>query len=123
MDLLLLLVSKHLVHKGVFTEESSDAYAFNTAYTADSYGVSVTYGVVENEALTNEDTYTAFNAYYTPEGSLPSISVGYELGDIGGAAATEDEKTSFFVGLTWDEVGPGSAGIAIGHSSTIEADE
>ena len=106
--------------KGVFTDESSDAYAFNTAYTADSYGVSITYGVVENDGLTNEDTYTAFNAYYTPEGSLPSISVGYELGDLGGAAATADEKTSFFVGLTWDEVGPGSAGIAVGHSNTVE---
>ena len=24
------------------------------------------------------------------------------------------------VGLSWDEVGPGSAGIALGHSSTVE---
>ena len=105
---------------GTFTEKSSDAYAFNAAYTADSYGASITYGVVENSGLTDEDTYTAFNAYYTAGGSFPSVSVGYELGDIGGAAATADESTSFFVGLTWDEVGPGSAGIALGHSSTIE---
>ena len=106
---------------GMFTDESSDAYALNAAYTADSYGVSVTYSVVENEGLTNEDTYTAFNAYYTPDmENLPSISVGYEIGEIGGAAAAEDEKTSFFVGLTWDEVGPGSAGIALGHSNTVE---
>ena len=104
----------------VFTDESLDAYALNAAYTADSYGVSVTYGVVET-STTNEDTYTAFNAYYLPEGSnLPSLSVGYEIGDIGGAAATADEKTSFMVGLSWDEVGPGSAGIALGHSSTVE---
>ena len=108
---------------GVFTEESSDAYAFNAAYTADDYGVSVTYGVVENAGLTDENTYTAFNAYYTPEGSLPSISVGYEIGDIGGAASTVDESTSFMVGLSWDEVGPGSAGIALGHSSTIEGSD
>ena len=107
--------------KGIFTEESSDAYALNAAYIADSYGVSVTYSSVENEGLTNEDTFTAFNAYYTPElENFPSISVGYEIGDIGGAVATEDEKTSFFVGLTWDEVGPGSAGIALGHSNTVE---
>ena len=106
---------------GVFTDESKDAYAVNAAYTADSYGVSVTYGLVENAALTNEDTYTAFNAYYTPDvENLPSISIGYEVGEIGGAVAAEDESTSFFVGLTWDEVGPGSAGIALGHSSTIE---
>jgi len=109
--------------KGVFTEESSDKYAFNAAYTADSYGVSLTYAVTENAGLTNEDTYTAANAYYTPDGSLPSISVGYEIGDLGGAVATNDEKTSFFVGLSWDEVGPGSAGIALGHSNTMEADE
>ena len=110
--------------KGVFTDESSDAYAFNAAYTADSYGASVTYSVVENGTLTDEDTYTALNAYYTPEGSLPSISVGYELGDIGGASSSADETTSFFVGLTWDEVGPGTAGVALGHSSTAEdADE
>ena len=105
----------------VFTDESQDAYAFNTAYTGDNYGVSITYGVVENATVTNEDTFTAFNAYYLPDGSnLPSISVGYEIGDIGGAAATADEKTSFMVGLTWDEVGPGSAGVAIGHSNTVE---
>ena len=107
----------------VFTDESLDAYALNAAYTADSYGVSVTYGFVET-STTNEDTYTAFNAYYLPEGSgLPSVSVGYEIGDIGGAAATVDEKTSFMVGLSWDEVGPGSAGIALGHSSTVEGSD
>ena len=104
----------------VFTDESLDAYALNTAYTGDNYGVSVTYGVVETSS-TEEDTYTAFNAYYLPEGTgLPSLSVGYEIGDIGGAAATADEKTSFFVGASWDEVGPGSAGVAVGHSSTVE---
>ena len=108
----------------VFTEESGDSYALNTAYIADSYGLSLTYGVVENATRTDEDKYTAFNAYYTPEGSLPSISVGYELGDIGGAGAGADEQASFMVGLTWDEIGPGSAGVALGHSNTNEnADE
>jgi len=106
---------------GVFTDESRDAYALNAAYTADVYAVSITYGVIENAGLTNENKYTAFNAYYTPDmEGFPSLSVGYELGDLGGAAAVEDEQTSFFVGLTWDEVGPGSAGIAAGHSNTVE---
>ena len=108
----------------VFTEESDDQYAINAAYTADSYGISLTYGVDENAALTDENKFTAINAYYTPEGSLPSISVGYEFGDLGGAGAGADEQSSFMVGLTWDEVGPGSAGIAAGHSNTNEnADE
>ena len=109
--------------KGVFTEDSLDAYAFNAAYTADSYGVSVTYGITET-SITEEDTAIAFNAYYTPEGSgLPSISAGYETVDIGGAVAVRDEKSSFFVGLTWDEVGPGSAGVALGHSNTNEEND
>ena len=30
-----------------------------------------------------------------------------QVGEIGGAVAAEDESASFFVGLTWDEVGPG----------------
>ena len=115
----------------VFTEESGDAYALNLAYTADNYGLSLTYGVVEATVTVNdvttltdeEDKFTAVNAYYTPEGSLPSISVGYEIGDLGGAAAGADETSSFMVGLTWDEVGPGSAGIALGHSNTNDAND
>ncbi len=113
----------------VFTEESGDAFALNAAYIQDNYGLSLTYGVVEavdaNDDLTDEENkFTAVNAYYTPEGSLPSISVGYEFGDLGGAAAAADEQASFMVGLTWAEVGPGSAGVAVGHSNTVEnADE
>ena len=106
---------------GVFTEESGDSFAINAAYTADSYGLSLTYASIENAGLTDENAFTALNAYYTPEGSLPSISVGYEIGDIGGAPAASDEQASFMVGLTWDEVGPGSAGIALGHSNTNES--
>ena len=96
--------------------------AFNVAYTGENYGVSVTYADVENATLTNEDTGTAFNGYYTPDG-LPSISVGYEVGEQGGVASNIDGFESFFVGLTWDEVGPGSAGIALGHSTTVEGSE
>ena len=52
---------------------------------------------------------------------FPSISVGYEAGDLGRAAASLLMKqTSFFVGLTWDEVGPGSAGIALGTATLLK---
>ena len=102
----------------VLTEESLDGIALNAAYTGENYGVSITYSSVES-SITEEDTATAFNAYYTPEG-LPSISVGYETVDIGGAAASEDEKESVFAGLTWDEVGPGSLGVALGYSDIVE---
>ena len=106
------------------TEEGADSYAFNLAYTGEDYGVSITTSVVDSTTASGatddeEDTYTAFNAYYSPEG-FPSISVGYETGDIGGAASTVDSQESFFVGLSWEEVGPGELGIAMGHSNTVE---
>ena len=104
---------------GIMTEESFDAYGINAAYTADNYGVSLTYGVLET-STTEEDTFTAINGYYTPEGSLPSISVGFEAGEDGSASGDDDGIESFFVGLTWDEVGPGSFGVAAGYSSIAE---
>jgi len=98
---------------GIMTKESLDAYGANVSYTAETYGLSLTYGVIESSA-TNEDTYTALNAYWTPEG-FPSISAGYEFGSIGGAAATADESINYFVGIS-TEVGPGEFGAALGTS-------
>ena len=106
----------------VLTEESLDSLALNAAYIGDNYGVSLTYSSVET-SITEEDTATAFNAYYTPEGLLPSISAGYEIVDLGGEAANVDEKESVFLGLTWDEVGAGSLGVAVGYSNIIEGSE
>jgi hypothetical protein len=104
---------------GLMTKEGADAYGLNVMYTADTYGVSVTYGMTE-DANGLDDSYTALNGYWSPDG-FPSVSVGYEVGDDGSAAATADELTSYFVGLQWDEVGPGTLGIAAGTSTpTIE---
>ena len=113
---------------GIMTEETLDAYGLNAAYTGDNYGLSATYGVIESTTGDpavlddNEDSYLALNAYYTPEGNLPSVSIGYEIGDDGSKTSLE-EITSFFLGLQWDEVGPGSAGLAMGHSGTVEGTE
>ena len=98
---------------GLFTKETTDAYGANLAYTADNYGVSLTYGLIETSA-TAEDTYTALNAYYSLDNGI-SISAGYEVGDIGGAAATADESINYFVGVN-GEVGPGELGVALGTS-------
>ena len=107
----------------VLNNESLDAYAFNGSYTADNYGLSITYGVVES-SVEEDNTFTALNGYYTFDDPLiPSISVGLETGDIGGATSGADEQESFFVGLTWDEVGPGSAGFAAGHANTVEGSD
>ena len=115
-------VGVQTTNAGIVTEESQDAYALNAAYTGENYGVALTFASGENATLTDDDAVTAFNGYYTPEG-FPSISAGYEVGDIGGAVDAVDENISFFVGLTWDEVGPGSAGIALGHSTREGSDE
>jgi len=97
---------------GIMTDESADAYGANLAYTADSYGVSFTYGVLESGA--NENTYAALNGYYSFENGM-SISAGYELGDLGGEPATTDESTNYFFGVN-GEVGPGELGVALGTS-------
>ena len=98
---------------GIMTKETTDAYGANVAYSADNYGLSVTYGVLETSA-TQENTFTALNGYYSFDSGL-SVSAGYEFGDIGGAAATADESINYFVGVN-GEVGPGELGAALGTS-------
>ena len=92
-----------------------DAYGANLAYSADNYGVSVTYGLLETGTNgVNENTYTALNGYYSFDNGL-NVSAGYEFGDIGGAAASADESINYFVGVN-GEVGPGELGAALGTS-------
>ena len=101
------------VESGIATDESDDSYALNAAYTADKYGVSVTYANVEDSTTgADNDTYTALNGYYTFDNGL-NISAGYEIGSLDNALATEDETEAYFVGLN-GEVGPGELGAALG---------
>ena len=105
---------------GVLTKESADAFGGQLTYTADSYGASVTFANIESvnsssEVVAGQDiTYWGLNGYWTPSetGSMPSISVGYEMGDPELAGA--EDTTHYFVGLQWDEVGPGTFGAALG---------
>jgi len=105
----------------IMSKEGADAWGANVAYTADSYGVSVTYGHVDSLTAGSttvpdgeKDAYTAFNAYYSFDNGV-SISGGYEFGDIGGALATQDESINYFVGVS-APVGPGELGGAFGTS-------
>ena len=93
------------------TKGGNDGYGFNAAYSADNYGVSLTYGIVEDDG-TGNDTYTALNGYYSFDNGL-NISAGYEVGDLDGHAATADETEAYFVGINGD-VGPGELGAAVG---------
>jgi len=97
---------------GLATEESDDAYAGQVSYAADSYAASLTYGHVENYSGSNDRNFIGLNGYWTPSdaGLIPSISVGYETGDAQGLPDT----SQYFVGLQWDEMGPGTLGLAYG---------
>jgi hypothetical protein len=108
--------------QGLLSKEGSDAWGINASYTTDTYGISATYANVEKAYTLRlgqyADSSVAFNGYFSPEG-FPSISAGYEFTDIGGNGVNTDESTSFFVGIQFDEVGPGSAGIAVGTQGSI----
>ena len=108
----------------VLTEESNDASAINLAYTGDNYGVSVSYAELDFvQTGVTDSSFLALNGYYTPEG-LPSISVGYETAEssIPSIKSTDTSSDHWFIGLSWDEVGPGSAGIAVGTKEhTLDA--
>ncbi len=101
---------------GIATDETDDSYAVNAAYTADSYGVSITYANVEAGAV--NDTFMAFNGYYSFDNGL-NISAGYEIGDLDNEPAVEDESEAYFVGIN-GEVGPGELGAAAGTYGVME---
>ena len=103
--------------KGLLTNDSLDYFGGQLAYSSDSYGVSATYASRETSA-TAETVYWGFNGYWTPSevGTVPSLSVGYEVGD----PSTGLDTTQYFVGLQWDEVGSGTLGVAIGSNGAIE---
>ena len=57
---------------GLMTKENVDGYGANVAYSADNYGLSVTYGSLESGV--NENVYTALNGYYSFDNGLNAVS-------------------------------------------------
>ena len=84
--------------------DAADIYGLNAAYTTDTYGVAVAYGSDDGGASA-ETTIWGFQGYYSFD--LADLSVGYETSDDG-----TDDKTGYFVGLTFSDVGPGSVNVA-----------
>jgi len=106
---------------GLLSENGADAIGGQIAYTADSYGVSVSVATIDNHSAANvrsagQTQSTGVNAYYTPDlASFPSISVGFETShDNSVTGTTNDETSHYFFGLQWDEVGDGTLGAALG---------
>jgi hypothetical protein len=94
----------------LLTEEGTDTYGLEAAYTADSYGVAVAYS--DNES----STFWGVNGMYAFDSV--TISAGLESEDPGSST-----KTGFFVGLSFPEVGAGSLDIGMGTSANYASSE
>jgi len=94
---------------GLMTKEGEDYYGIEAAYTADSWGIAVAYASDDN-ATSAETTYWGVNANYSFD--IADVSVGFETEETSGT-----DKSGYFVGLTFPEVGPGSVSIGAGTSA------
>jgi len=95
--------------------DDADAFGINAAYSADSYGVALAY-ISDDGGTGTETTIWGLNGYYTFD--LASVSVGYETSESGGT-----DKSGYFVGLSFPEVGPGSVNIGAATTGlTADAD-
>ena len=90
---------------GILTEEGSDVYGLEAAYTADSFGVSVAYS--DSEGTTG----WGINGMYAFD--FATLSVGVESVDSGTTAE------GFFVGLSFPEVGAGSLDLGLGTTGNF----
>jgi len=105
---------------GLMTTEGLDQIGTQVSYATDSYGASLSLAKVD-VTTDDERKYYGLNGYFTPSeiGAVPSISVGYEIGDAQGLPQTDQ----WFVGLQWDEAGPGTFGAAIGSVGASAGNE
>ncbi len=94
----------------LLTEQGTDTYGVEAAYTADSYGVAVAYS--DNES----STFWGVNGMYAFD--FATISAGYESED-----PDSTTKSGFFVGLSFPEVGAGSFDIGMGTSANYTSSE
>ena len=99
----------------IMTKEGTDSYGIEAAYTADNYGVAVAY-VSKDMAAAAETTYWGVNGYYTFD--IASLSVGVETEETSGI-----DKSGYFVGLTFPEVGAGSVSLGLGTQANYKDSE
>ena len=94
----------------ILTEEGTDIYGLEAAYTGDSYGLSVAYS--DNES----STFWGVNGNYAFD--FVTLSAGVESEDPGSST-----KTGFFVGLSFPEVGEGSLDIGMGTKANYASSD
>jgi len=90
----------------ILTEEGTDIYGIEAAYSADSYGVSVAYADSETTTAWGVNGYYAFDSV--------TLSAGVESVDDGATAE------GFFVGLSFPEVGAGSLDLGMGTTGNFK---
>jgi hypothetical protein len=106
---------------GLMTKEGSDTYGLQLSYEEEDgqFGASLTYANYDTSST--DTTYWGLNGYWTPEdvGAVPSISVGYEVGN---PSENNTDTSHYFVGFQWDEIGDGTLGAAFGTTGHIADD-
>ena len=90
--------------------DAADLFGIEAAYSADNYGLA--FAIVSDDK--DDNTTWGINGYYIPEGSFPSVSVGFESSETSGT-----DSDGYFIGLTFPEVGPGSVNIAAATTGLI----
>ena len=143
-------VSSNVVSKqngtgnGLLTEQAQTSWATQVGYTKPQYSASIIVNQKYNgwqdsyfstatglsragTGATGNSTNVGVRGWWRPSDSgtiTPSISFGYDVSDIEGVAATEDETTAYFVGLNWTDMfqADDRIGFAIGQPQTNESE-
>ena len=93
----------------ILTEEGSDTFGIEAAYSADSYGLALAYSDAESTTGWGVNGMYAFD--------FATISAGWESVDSGTTA------DGFFVGLSFPEVGPGSFDVGMGTTGNFSSSD
>ena len=95
----------------LLTEEGTDTFGLEAAYSGDSYAVAVAYTDAETT------TYWGINGTYAFD--FATLSAGVESADADGS----DTATGFMVGLSFAEVGPGSLDVGMGTTGNFTSSD
>ena len=126
---------------GFLTNEALTSWATQIGYTQPQYSVSAIVNMKYNgwgdsyfgtsngisRATGLNSTNIGLRAWWRPAETgtgVPSISLGYDVSDIDGAAASANSTDMFFVGLNWEDMfqADDKIGIALGQPQTNEND-
>ena len=95
----------------ILTEEGTDTFGLEAAYSGDSYSVAVAYTDAETT------TYWGINGTYAFD--FATLSAGVESADPDGSATA----TGFMVGLSFPEVGAGSLDVGMGTTGNFTSSD